>query len=72
MTIELVIEVEPTRSGTRLTQRLELRPRWYLAPVLALLWPLFLKSRAQTAMDRTVFNLKRSLELPDAVARGDS
>ena len=62
MTLDLEIELTPTDGGTRLTQTLVLKPRWYLAPVNAILWPLFMRKRAQEAMDKTVANVKRIAE----------
>ena len=62
MTLDLEIELTPTDGGTRLTQTLVLKPRWYLAPVNAILWPLFMRKRAQEAMDKTVANAKRIAE----------
>ena len=65
MTLDLTIEIEPTEAGARLTQTLALKPRWYIAPVNALLWPLLMHRRAQAAMDRTVENVKRAVEQPE-------
>lgn len=62
MTMDLTIELDPTETGTRLTQRLTLTPRWYLRPLNAILWPLMMRKRAQTAMDKTVLNVKRAAE----------
>ena len=62
MTIELQIELTPTDTGTRLTQTIDLRPRWYLRPVDVVLWPLMMRKRAQEAMDKTVANAKRIAE----------
>ena len=62
MTMTLEIELTPTDGGTRFTQTLSLKPRWYLAPVSAILWPLFIRGRAQEALDKTVANTKRVAE----------
>lgn len=62
MTMHLEVDLEPRDGGTRLTQRLELTPRWYLRPVHLVLWPLLLHKRAQEAMDKTVRNAKRMAE----------
>lgn len=62
MTMHLEIRIDPIPQGSRLTQTLELTPSWYLAPVNAVLWPLMLRKRAQAAMDKTVENVKRTLE----------
>ncbi len=62
MKFNLEIRLDPIEQGTRLTQTLELNPRWYLVPVSALLWPVMMRSRAQAAMDKTVANVKRMVE----------
>ena len=62
MTMDLVVEIEATPTGSRLSQHLTLKPRWYLAPVNAMLWPVMMRKRAQAAMDKTVLNVKRALE----------
>jgi carbon monoxide dehydrogenase subunit G len=62
MTLDLTIELAPASEGTRLTQTLELKPRWYLVPVNVIMWPLMMHKRAQEAMDKTVANVKRMVE----------
>ena len=62
MTLDLEIELTPSVGGTRLTQTLSLKPRWYLVPVNAILWPLMMRNRAQETMDKTVTNVKRIAE----------
>ena len=62
MTMDLEIELSPTDGGTLFTQTLKMTPRWYLAPVSAVLWPLFMRKRAQEAMDKTGANVKRIAE----------
>lgn len=59
---ELSIELSPEGAGTRLTQVLGVRPRWFIAPVNAILWPLLMRKRAQAAMDDTLANAKRVVE----------
>ena len=61
MTLDLTIEIDPLERGSRLTQRLKLKPRWYLVPLI-ILWPLIMRRRAQEAMDKTVQNVKRKAE----------
>ncbi|MBW3666556.1 MAG: SRPBCC family protein [Actinobacteria bacterium] len=62
MTLHLDNLLEPTETGTRFIQILELRPRWYMALLNAILWPLFMRRRAQKGMDRTGENVKRIAE----------
>lgn len=62
MTLDLTIEIDPLERGSRLTQRLKLKPRWYLVPLNVILWPLIMRRRAQEAMDKTVQNVKRKAE----------
>lgn len=61
-TIDLVLEVEAADGGCRLSPSMDLKPRWYMAPVMAVMWPLMMRKRAQAAMDETVGNAKRLLE----------
>ena len=68
MTLDLSIELDPIETGTRLTQRLKMEPRWYLVPLNAVLWPLLMRKRAQMAMDKTVQNVKRVAESAAAVS----
>jgi hypothetical protein len=62
MTIDLLIEMHRVAGGTRLTHTLELRPRWYMAPLNAILWPLFMKKRVYASMEKTNQNVKRLIE----------
>jgi hypothetical protein len=52
VTLDLEIELTPTDGGTRSTQPLRFEAA--LVPVSAILWPLFMRERAQEAMDKTV------------------
>ena len=61
-TITLTLDLEPTAEGTRLTYRVDLKPRWFMAPLSAILWPLVMRRRAQREMDATAANSKRLLE----------
>lgn len=61
---DLSIDLLPTQAGTRLTMTIAIRPRWFIAPVNAILWPLFMRKRAQAAIDQTVANHKRIAESP--------
>ncbi len=62
MTMDLDVDLTPTDAGTRLTITVGFKPRWYMAPVNAILWPLMMRKRAQEAMDKTVANVKRIAE----------
>jgi hypothetical protein len=64
MKIDISIDLMPTRAGTRLTIAVALRPRWFLAPVNAILWPLFMRKRSQESVEQTVVNAKRIVESP--------
>lgn len=70
ITFHLTVELDPSETGTHLTQTLVLKPRWYLRPPFAVLWLLFMQGRAQRAMDKTVLNVKQIAESTDAEARG--
>ena len=62
MTFDLSIELDPIDTGTHLTQKLKLTPRWYIRPVSLVMWPLMMRKRAQEALDKTVRNAKRITE----------
>ena len=62
MRMPLEIELAPADAGTRLTITFGLHPRWFLAPVNAILWPLMMRKRAQDVMDKTVANAKHIVE----------
>ncbi len=62
MTMNLLVELAPTDGGTRFTLTLGMKPRWYLAPVNAILWPLLMRKRAREGIDKTVANVKRIAE----------
>lgn len=63
--MHLEIELTQVDGGTRLTQTLGFEPRWYVAPVLAVLWPMMMRKRAQEGMNKTVANAERIAEASD-------
>ena len=54
--------LDETESGSHLLHTMELTPAWFLAPVMALMWPLMMRKRAQKALDGTMANVKRIVE----------
>lgn len=60
--VDLQINMTPAGAATRVHMTLEVKPRWYLAPVVAVMWPLMVKKRAQESLDGTLANAKRRLE----------
>lgn len=60
--LHLDVRIESTPTGCRLTQRLELKPRWFLVLPNLILWPLMMRKRTQTAMDETAVNIQRRAE----------
>ena len=58
----LEIDIEPTPTGCRVTQRFGVEPRGAMKVGSAVLWPLFLRRLAQRAMDITVANVKAAAE----------
>lgn len=66
MTVTLVIEVAPVDGGSQLTLSLDLRPRWFLAPLNAILWPALMRRRTQGSMDATAATVKRVAESMEA------
>jgi hypothetical protein len=61
-TIGLLIEIEATDGGCRLSPSMDLQPRSYMAPVIAVMWPLMMRKRTQAALNETMANAKRLLE----------
>ena len=62
----LEIDIEPTPSGCRVTQRFGIEPRGAMKVVIGMLWPLFMRRLAQDAMERTVANYKKAAEATQA------
>lgn len=62
MKIDISIDLLPTPAGTQLKLTVGLRPRWFLAPVNAILWPLFMRKRSQASVEHTVANARRIVE----------
>ena len=62
MRYDMKIDLEPIGDRTRLTIAFDLQPRWYFAPVTAILWPLVMRRRSQASIERTVVNVKRIVE----------
>ena len=60
--IHLDIDLAPSGDATRLTLHVKVTPRWFIAPVTAVMWPLVMRKRAQADIDDTVANVKRMLE----------
>ena len=60
--IHLTIDLAATEHGTHINQRIQLTPRWFIAPLFYATWPLFMRRKAQAAMDQTGANMKRILE----------
>jgi len=62
----LEIDIEPTPTGCRVTQRFGVEPRGAMKVVIGVLWPLFMRRLAQDAMGRTVANYKKAAETTQA------
>ncbi len=62
MRMPLAIDLEPADGGTRLTITFSLQPRWFLAPVNVVMWPLMMRKRAQAVLETTLANTKRIVE----------
>lgn len=62
MKIHLEIEITPAGGGSRMRQSIDAEPRWFIAPLVLVLWPLMLRSKAQRAMDDTLANAKAIVE----------
>ena len=58
----LEIDIEPTPTGCRVTQRFGVEPRGAMKVVIGVLWPLFMRRLAQRAMRITVANYKEAAE----------
>jgi hypothetical protein len=58
--------VVPGRASRETLSIDEGSPAWYLAPVMAVMWPLLMRERAQEALDKTMANVKRIAESESA------
>lgn len=61
MGMHLEVLVDRIEAGTRVQMNVELKPRGFMAPLAAVLWPLMMRKRAQAAMDQTAQNLKEAV-----------
>ena len=63
MDYDLTIRLDDLGDGRcRVTQATTMQPRWFLRPVVAVLWPLLLRRRAEAAMQGTARNYKEAAE----------
>ncbi len=62
VTIHTDWRVTPTETGCHLSHTAEMKPVWYVAPVMAVMWPLMMRKRVGEAMNRTMANVKRLAE----------
>lgn len=60
--LHLEIDIEPTGTGCRLTQRFGVEPRGAAKVGITVLWPLLMRRMLQQSMDRTVANFKQAAE----------
>lgn len=61
-TFHMENDIEPSGSGSRLTQTFDVKPRWYIAPLNAVLWPIFMREKVENAAQETVANIKKAAE----------
>jgi carbon monoxide dehydrogenase subunit G len=54
--------ITATETGCTLNHTAEMEPVWYVAPVMAVMWPLLMRKRVEEAMNRTMANVKRLAE----------
>ena len=55
-------ELTEIESGSHLIHTMQMKPAWFLVPVMAVMWPLMMRTRAQDALDGTMANVKRIVE----------
>lgn len=60
--LNLDIDLAPSGDRTRLTLTIEIEPRWFVRPVLMVMWPALMRKRAQADMETTIANVKRIVE----------
>ena len=65
MRILLDVQNTPAGGGTRMDMEIDLRPRWFVAPMIAVLWPFMLRRRVGEALEASAANVKRIVELGD-------
>jgi carbon monoxide dehydrogenase subunit G len=60
--VHLEIDIAPSSTGCRLTQRFGIEPRGLLKVGIPVAWPLFMRRMVQRSMDRTVANVKELVQ----------
>lgn len=56
MGLQLAQQLEPDGDGTRVTVRMDLSPKWYIALQTGVMWPLFMKRKTNAQMQETGAN----------------
>ena len=62
MTMTLEILMEPVDAGTKLTLDIDFEPRWFMKPMVLVMWALLMGRRGEEAMQGTIDNFKRLAE----------
>ena len=62
MRITVTHELNASGDGTEFRQTVDLKPRWWMVPLVAMTWPLFMRSRGEAAMEATFDNLQQIVE----------
>ena len=57
----LTQQLEPDGEGTKVSVRMDLSPKWYIAVQTAVMWPLFMKRKPTREMQETGENAERIL-----------
>ena len=60
--MHFTVDLSTTEHGARISQRLRVTPRWFIAPLFYATWLPFMRRRTQAALDQTGVNMQRLLE----------
>ena len=58
----LQFTMEPKDDGITFIQNLRFKPRWWIVPVMLIMWPLLMGRRGRAAIKKTQMNAKEILE----------
>ena len=60
--LHVVVQCAPSAAGTQVTRTWEMRPRWWVAPLSWVLWPLVMRRRTQHTLAVSTLDGERVLD----------